>query len=57
MRKTFGYFMYQQYKSLAILKDIFNHADETTTLRYIGLSQEVKSNAVGKLKILYNLEN
>lgn len=26
MRKTFGYFHYQQYKEVAILQEIFNHS-------------------------------
>ncbi|PAF45384.1 site-specific integrase [Helicobacter sp. 11S02629-2] len=40
LRKTFGYHHYQQFKDLAILQRIFNHAQASTTLRYIGIDQE-----------------
>ncbi len=52
MRKTFGYFLYQQTKDIAVLKEIFNHADVSTTMRYIGMSQDSKDKAIKKLKIL-----
>lgn len=40
MRKTFGYFHYQQYRDVAMLQSIFNHSSPSITLRYIGISQE-----------------
>lgn len=40
MRKTFGYFHYQQYHDIAMLQSIFNHSSPSITLRYIGISQE-----------------
>lgn len=40
LRKTFGYFHYQQFKDIAMLQEIFNHSSPTITLRYIGLMQE-----------------
>ncbi|HEX9061384.1 MAG TPA: site-specific integrase [Clostridia bacterium] len=52
MRKTFGYFLYQQTKDIVIVKEIFNHSDIATTMRYIGMSQDIKDKAVKKLKIL-----
>lgn len=52
MRKTFGYFIYQQSKDLAVLKDIFNHSDESTTLRYIGMVDDTKDDIIKKLKIM-----
>lgn len=39
MRKTFGYHFYKQYKDVATLMVIFNHSNEHTTLRYIGVEQ------------------
>lgn len=52
MRKTFGYFLYQQTKDIVIIKEIFNHADIGTTLRYIGLIQDTTDKAIKKLKII-----
>ena len=40
MRKTFGYFHYQQFKDIALLQQIFNHTSPSVTLRYIGINQE-----------------
>ncbi|MGX8268424.1 tyrosine-type recombinase/integrase [Anaerostipes caccae] len=39
MRKTFGYHFYEQYRDVATLMVIFNHSNEHTTLRYIGVEQ------------------
>ena len=40
MRKTFSYFFYKKYKDLAMLQKILNHKDSSTTLRYIGITQD-----------------
>lgn len=41
MRKTFGYFMYQQNgHDVAMLMEMFNHSSPDITLRYIGINQE-----------------
>ena len=40
MRKTFGYFHYQQFKDIALLQQIFNHSSPSITLRYIGINQD-----------------
>jgi integrase len=52
MRKTFGFFLYEQTKDIVIVKELFNHADIGTTLRYIGVIQDTKDQAVKKLRIL-----
>ena len=52
MRKTFGYFLYKQTNDIVILKEIFNHSDLGTTLRYIGLIQDSKDSAIKKLKFI-----
>ncbi len=39
MRKTFGYHFYLQTKDIVLLMKIFNHHDESKTLRYIGIEQ------------------
>ncbi len=49
MRKTFGYFLYQQTKDILLIKDILNHADVGTTYRYIGLTGMQKDKAMKKL--------
>ncbi|MCM1220621.1 MAG: site-specific integrase [Lachnospiraceae bacterium] len=46
LRKTFGYHMYQQTHDAVTLKEIFNHADISTTLRYIGINQDNKDRAI-----------
>lgn len=40
MRKTFGYHYYQQYKDIVTLSEIFNHASQQVTRRYIGIREE-----------------
>ena len=40
LRKTFGYWAYQNGTNLEYLMLIFNHASAQTTLRYIGIEQE-----------------
>ena len=42
MRKTWGYHLYMQSPTnLALLMKMFNHSDETITLMYIGVTQEM----------------
>lgn len=40
MRKTFGYHHYKQFKDVAILQEIFNHAQPSITKRYIGIRKD-----------------
>lgn len=40
MRKTRGYFMYQQTKDLARVMAMLRHGSERVTLRYIGIEQD-----------------
>jgi len=48
MRKTFGYWHYQTNKDIAVLQEILNHADPSTTRRYIGITQdEIKATYEG----------
>lgn len=51
LRKTFGYHYYKQTKDLAKLMMIFNHADQSYTLRYIGINQESMDDAMDRFKI------
>ncbi|MCL2838744.1 MAG: site-specific integrase [Oscillospiraceae bacterium] len=46
MRKTFGYWHYQQYKDVVILQDIFNHSAPSVTLRYIGINDDMKDDTL-----------
>lgn len=39
LRKTFGYHFYKQAKDVDMLQEIFNHSDQRTTLRYIGINR------------------
>lgn len=40
MRKTFGYHFYMKTKDIVLLMKIFNHSDQSKTLRYIGIEQQ-----------------
>ena len=42
LRKTWGYFVYNETRNIALLMDAFNHASEKETLRYIGITQTEK---------------
>lgn len=49
LRKTYGYFIYQQTKDVATLMRLFNHSNPSTTLLYIGITQIEKDKAVDTL--------
>lgn len=42
LRKTFGYWLYQDTKDAASIMDILNHSDISITKRYIGVTQDSK---------------
>lgn len=46
LRKTFGYWHYKQYKDVAILQDIFNHSSPSITLKYIGITDDIKDKTI-----------
>lgn len=46
MRKTFGYHHYQTNKDIAILQEIFNHSAPSITLRYIGITDDMKDHSL-----------
>lgn len=50
LRKTHGYMRYKYYgDSLEVLRLHFNHADEATTRRYIGIDEEERNKTMQKL--------
>lgn len=51
LRKTFGYHYYKQTGDIATLMKIFNHSKESTTLKYIGLTQDTINKARRDFKI------
>jgi len=51
MRKTFGYHFYKQYKDVVTLQKIFNHADPSITLQYIGIEQSAINTKIKNFKI------
>lgn len=51
LRKTFGYHFYKQYKDIVTLQKIFNHADPSITLRYIGIEQSAINTKIKNFKI------
>ena len=40
LRKTFGYWHYQQFHDVVFLMRHFNHSEQAVTLRYIGIVQD-----------------
>ena len=48
MRKTFGFHYYSQHKDIAFLMKLFNHSDQTKTLRYIGIENDDFRRALSK---------
>lgn len=46
MRKTFGYHFYRREKNIALLMEFYGHANESDTLRYIGVTQEELNEAI-----------
>lgn len=48
MRKTFGYHHYKAFRDVAQLMMIFNHDDQKTTLRYIGIEQDTIDKSMKK---------
>lgn len=51
LRKTFGYWHYQQFKDIAILQDIFNHSAPSVTLRYIGINDDIKDKTIQEFSL------
>lgn len=51
LRKTFGYHYYKQTKDVAMLQELFNHTDQSTTLKYIGINQDLIDEAMDKFRI------
>jgi integrase len=51
LRKTFDYHQYKKGTSIAILMELFNHSSERMTLRYIGITQDDKDQAVISLDL------
>ncbi len=49
-RKTFGYHYYQQTKDISTLQEIFNHRDTGITKRYIGITQDMKNDAISNFR-------
>ncbi|MDR7318898.1 tyrosine-type recombinase/integrase [Brevibacillus nitrificans] len=51
LRKTYGYFFYQETHDIAMLQKIFNHSDPQFTLRYIGIIQDTINEATKRFRI------
>ncbi|ECP9685362.1 site-specific integrase [Listeria monocytogenes] len=49
MRKTFGYHLYKNGVGLELIQVLLNHSSPRITLRYIGIEQEDKDQAVSSL--------
>ena len=51
MRKTFGYWHYQQNHDIRLLMEIFQHSSEEVTLRYIGINAEKMKNSMKNMSL------
>lgn len=51
MRKTFGYHAYKMSRDVAMLMEIFNHSDQATTKRYIGIRDEEIAHSLQGFKL------
>ena len=51
MRKTFGYWHYQQNHDVRLLMEIFQHSSEEVTLRYIGINAEKMKNSMRNMNL------
>jgi len=49
LRKTFGYWIYQETHDAATLQDIFNHSSLEYTKRYIGVNQDTQDKMINNL--------
>lgn len=49
LRKTFGYWLYQEKKDIMAVKELLNQSDISVTKRYIGIDQEQKDNMICNL--------
>ena len=49
LRKTFGYNLHQQTEDEVTTQQILNHFTPQVTLRYIGITQDIKDSTIRKL--------
>lgn len=53
MRKTFGYWYYQDTQDIGGLMDIYNHSSEAITKIYIGIAADDRREAYRKISAMY----
>lgn len=51
LRKTYGYHHYQQFRDVAVLQQMLNHAEQKETLRYIRIEQDTLNDYQKKFRI------
>lgn len=51
LRKTFGYWHYQQNHDVRLLMNIFQHSSEEVTLRYIGITDENMKRSMANMSL------
>lgn len=51
LRKTFGYWLYQQTKDPQLVCEALGHSDPAITKRYIGINQETVDTAIARFRI------
>lgn len=50
LRKSWGYFAYKKTKNIALIMEVYNHASEKITLRYIGIQQKDHDDLYNQIK-------
>ncbi len=51
LRKTFGYHLYRQTKDVGMLMELFGHANQGITMRYLGILQDEMDRVMRSFKI------
>lgn len=52
LRKTFGYWLYQNTHDIVAIQEILNHSDPSITKRYIGVNQDSKDTLMRGLSFM-----
>lgn len=53
LRKTFAYHYYKKTKDIGVLMELFNHANQDITMRYIGINQDKLDTVYAEIGNLY----
>ena len=46
LRKSWGYHFYKKTKDIALIQDLLNHSSQRVTMRYIGINDDIRDEAL-----------